>query len=456
MLPYLKEYDLEEYFFDYKMKQHALYMKMERRGVRIDETKRAEKIRDYDIQAHELEYVLFNIAGREFNVNSPKQVANILYNELKFPLRAGTDEDTLTSLLSNHAKGGRKRDFITALLELRSVNKVRGATYLRSDPDYDGRARSSWKASGTETDRSSTTKLDEPLRVTESGWAFQTLSKHSDIGGDLCEIIIPDERPNVIDKGTDPNDEMVLFNADLGQAEARVVANLAGDGETLELFNKTDIHKKTASWLFKCDIKDVTEELRFVGKTVRHAGNYGMGKHRLMQIIAAGARRFKIDILVSEYQAGKILDGFHQFTPKIKGVYHKEIERLLKEDNRILRCPSGFRRQFFGRPDYDMVKEALALMPQNTVRWRVTLAMLEIEEKYPWIELLMETHDAFLAQVPKKRLEEAYWITKQLMERPIPFDRGSIIRPPLIIPCDVAAGPNYKAVKKIKFERKVA
>jgi len=443
MLPYLKEYELENYFFNYKMKQHDLYMKMERRGFRINEELRSQKIREYDVKAYELEYILFNITGREFNVNSPKQVADILYNELKLPVRAGTDEDTLVALLSNHAKSGKKRDFITSLLELRSINKVRGATYLRSDPDYDGRARSSWKISGTETDRSSTTKLDEPLRSIEMGWAAQTLSKHSDIGGDLCEIIIADEGK-------------VLLNADLGQAEARIVANLAGDYETLELFNKTDIHRKTASWLFKCDPSDVTEELRFVGKTVRHAGNYGMGKHRLMQTIAAGARRFKIDILVSEYQAGKILETFHQFTPKTKEVYHEDIKRILNENNRIIRCPSGFRRQFFGRPDYDMIKEALALIPQNTVRWRVVLAMLEIEEKHPWIELLMETHDAFLAQIPQGREEEAYWIIKELMERPIPFVNCSIPRPSLVIPCDIAVGPNYKAVKKVKFERKVA
>lgn len=445
MLPYLKEYDLEDYFFNYKMPQHRLYMKMERRGFKINEKLRAEKIRDYDIKAFELEYILFNIVGREFNVNSPQQVKDVLFNDLKLPVREGTDEDTLTALLSNHAKTGKKRDFITGLLELRSVNKVRGATYLRSDPDYDGRARSSWKVSGTETDRSSTTKLDEPLRPTESGWAAQTLSKHSEIGGDLCEIIEADEPDDRSPDG------YLLLNADLSQAEARVVANLANDYETLELFNKTDIHRKTASWLFKCDMRDVTDELRFVGKTVRHAGNYGMGKKRLMQIIAAGARRFKINILVSEFQAGKILETFHQYTPKIKGVYHVEIERILQENNRIIVCPSGFRRQFFGRPDYDMVKEALALIPQNTVRWQVVRAMLEIDEKYPWIELQMETHDAFLAQIPKGREEEAYWIIKKLMERPISFQRGSLPRPDLIIPCDIAMGETYKGMKKVKY-----
>lgn len=769
MLPYLKEYGLEDYFFNFKMPQHNLYMKMERRGFRINEKLRQEKIREYDIKAYELEYILYNIAGREFNANSPQQVKKILFEDLKLPVREGTDEDTLTALLSNHAKSGRKRDFIVSLLELRSVNKVRGATYLRSDPDYDGRARSSWKISGTENDRSSTTKLDEPLRPTESGWAAQTLSKHSDIGGDLCEIIEPD-----------PGYEFV--NADLSQAEARVVARLANDEETLALFNKTDIHRKTASWLFKCDPRDVSEELRFVGKaqpltskiltplgwikmgdvelgdiicsidgswtkvtgvypqgikdiyeitfsdgsktrctrehlwsvsitsngitsnkfyvkelrdligttktiaipnhdsiefasnyippidpyclglligdggftkpysisfasidsyivdqlkqnlnhninhsggcdyyisaslkpilqnlglwgkyshekfipeeykwlevsdrlallqglldtdgtvnnrgngieystsspylrddvidlvrslggiasytqrvpkykykgeikegkisyrvfitinmcpfrlprkanlwryssnykakrviksieligkeesqcisvahsnhlyitddfivthnTVRHAGNYGMGKHRLMQTVAAGARRFKIDILVSEYQAGKILETFHAYTPKIKGVYHAEIERILNENNRIIVCPSGFRRQFFARPDYDMVKEALALIPQNTVRWQIVKAMLEIEEKHPWIELLMETHDAFLAQIPIGRREEAYWIIKKLLERPISFSRGSMPRPDLVIPCDIAFGENYKALKKVKY-----
>lgn len=438
MLPYLKEYDLEDYFFNYKMPQHRLYMEMERRGFCINETLRQEKIRDYDIKAYELEYILYNIVGREFNVNSPKQVAEVLFNELKLPVRAGTDEDTLVALLSNHAKSGKKKDFIISLLELRSINKIRGATYLRSDPDYDGKARSSWKISGTETDRSATTKLDEPLRPTESGWAAQTLSKHSEIGGDLCEII-----------EADPGYELV--NADLSQAEARVVANLAEDWETLALFDKTDIHRKTASWLFKCDPRDVTEELRFVGKTVRHAGNYGMGKGRLMQTVAAGARRFKINIIVSEYQAGKILDTFHQFTPKIRGVYHKEIERILNQNNRIIVCPSGFRRQFFGRPDYDMIKEALALIPQNTVRWQIVKAMLVIQEKYPWIELLMETHDAFLAQVPLGRREEAYWIIKELLEQPISFLKGSLPRPELIIPCDIAFGDTYKNMKKVKY-----
>ena len=101
----------------------------------------------------------------------------------------------------------------------------------------------------------------------------------------------------------------------------------------------------------------VTTELRFVGKTTRHAGNYDMRKKRLMQIVNTDAKKFHIDIQISEWRAGQILDAFHNFSPKIRQVFHTEVVQALRDNERTLVNPFGRRRQFFGRFDDELERK---------------------------------------------------------------------------------------------------
>jgi DNA polymerase I-like protein with 3'-5' exonuclease and polymerase domains len=132
-----------------------------------------------------------------------------------------------------------------------------------------------------------------------------------------------------------------------------------------------------------------TEDERQRGKKGRHAAHYDMGKHE------AG-----IQLGVPEVVAGKFLDMIHRTNPNIKGVFHKEIQDFLNQNNRILTNPFGRVRQFLNKWGDDLFKEAYAQIPQSTVSDQVKFAMIRIERRAPWLEILEESHDSFLSQCP--------------------------------------------------------
>lgn len=474
MLKDLQEYGLEDFFFEYEgplpepsdpsywpgvMSFHQLYMHIESVGFKVDEHRKKRLFQKYTAAENRANKEFERIVGIRpvdadeqkrlarlekkgidcgiwANLSSPIQVKEILFDILKLPKRDSTDEDTLVALLGNHcSKDEKKKRAIELILDLRRFKKTKG-TYISAACDYDGRMRTSYRVVGAETGRTSTSKLEPPVRPISIGLAFQTLTKHGDIGSEIRSMFIPDEGH-------------VFLEADQSQAEARVVALLADDDETLELFNTTDIHKLTASRIFGCDVSAITKELRFVGKTVRHAGNYGMGKRRLMQIVNTDAKRFNIDISISEWKAGKILDAFHEFAPRIRGVFHQEIEKALRDNNRVLINPFGRRRQFLGRWDDELLREAFSTIPQGTVGDQTKRAGVALRKRYPNVRLVVEAHDALVALPPEKLIHEYAIAMKEEFERPIDFSLCSIPRGKLIIPAEVQiARKNYKAFEK--------
>jgi uracil-DNA glycosylase family 4 len=150
-----------------------------------------------------LQYELFKITGFNLNVNSPKQVAFLLFEELKCPRRNGTSEEELTSLLNLQSfTDPTKRLILEKILEKRRVDKSIG-TYLMALPDYDGRMRTTYFPC-LDTGRSKTGQQDPPIRPTieivdyngkkkkkAMGTAFQTMTKHGDIGEDVRSMYIP-------------------------------------------------------------------------------------------------------------------------------------------------------------------------------------------------------------------------------------------------------------------------
>lgn len=422
----------QEFFYGYVMKLHKLYMDMEEEGLDVDFEYRRKLIREYRFKVEEKEEELWKLVGWKINSNSPKQIGALLYDELRIPRRQGVDEDVLVAILGNVLKkeSDPRRKIIELILELRRLKKALG-TYFMAPPDYDGKMRWSIRIAGTETGRSTNQILKPPIRPHKLGIAFQTMTKHGDIGSELRRIFI-----------AEPGHYFV--NVDLSQAEARIVALLGRSNETLELFGKTDIHRLTSSWIFGIPIETVTKELRFIGKTCRHAGNYDMGKKRLMQLVNSDAKKFHIDINLSEWKAGQILDKFHSFSPWIRNTFHEEVRQALVENSCILVNPYGRRREFLDRWGEDLWKEAYSHLPQSTVADHVKKAMLRIKERIPTVRFTGESHDAFLAKVPEKELNYQLAIFKEEMERPIDFTHCTMSRGIIVIPCEAEVGRNYK------------
>ena len=453
----------DTFYFGFVNRLHQFYMDMERVGLPINKAKRAALVTEYQAKVITAEKRMEELAGFKLNVNSPKAVAIYLYKELRFPERGewmigkngnryfkyATDEETIIALAANHAKKDvRKRSSCEQILYTRRLKKALG-TYFLAIPDFDGRMRTSVRIAGTETGRTSNSLMKAPVRPTVSvkigkktkkksiGLAFQTLTKFGD-GAEVREIF-------------EANEDEEFIEIDQSQAEARVVALLGRDEKTLAMFGKVDIHKLTASWIFGIPPDKINKELRFIGKTTRHAGNYGMRKRRLMFLVNTDAKRYGIDIEISEWRAGEILDAFHKHNPSIRDTFHVEVEQALLNNMMTLVNPFGRRRQFLSRWNDELLREAFAQIPQSTVADQTKKAGLEIVDTVPdarkWI--CLEAHDALVAIVPKVRRDEYLKVAIPAFERSIDFTHCTLSRESLVIPCEVKVGQNYGQLKEL-------
>jgi uracil-DNA glycosylase family 4 len=432
------KFTLKEFYYNYINKLTDFYMDMEAEGLDVDVAYRQTLITTYKDNYTRIHAENVALLGSEYNPRSyTKDIPKIVFGTLGLPQRKGTGEDELVALLGNHTDIGTKPyKVLRNILDERQV--LTNYNYLEAAYDADGRMRSSWNPTGTETGRSSTSNLAPPLRPFDEkphkiGLAFQTLPKHGPFSKAIRGIFI-----------APPG--YVFLERDYSQAEARIVALLADDSETLELFDTTDIHSLTASWIFGGSLSSITSDQRFIGKTTRHAGNYGMGKKRLMLDANANALKFGINIKLSEKEAGEIIDIFHKRTPKIRSVFQSEV-RYIVNKSRMLWNPYGRLRQFFG---YIKDEEAFAQLPQSTVPDCLRIAGLRLKEKYPWLRFCLELHDAFVWKVKEDEVEKVLRITKEEMEVPISFKYCSIPRGELTIPTEASIGKRLNEMEKVK------
>lgn len=201
--------DLEElgqipFYRNFLMELPELYLHIQSQGFKVDPEERDRLLRKYIAWDEKVRYELFKIHGSEINVNSPKQISILLFDNLKLPIRHGTGEEEITSLLNlQSVKDPNIRKTLELILEGRRVRKSI-STYMMALPDYDGRMKTSYFPC-LETGRTSTGQLDPPLRPTIQvidengkkkdkviGIAFQTMTKHGDIGSDIRGMYVPD------------------------------------------------------------------------------------------------------------------------------------------------------------------------------------------------------------------------------------------------------------------------
>lgn len=449
---------LRDYYYNYMMRKHKFYLKMENNGFLVDVKRKRELHKKYTDMAKVVHDRVTEAVGHEVNVNSYPQMFELLYKEMKFRFmkRNPTSEDTIVALLGNHAKTKEKQVILTDILEERRI-RTQKSRNINFSPDYDGRCKASFNIAATETCRSSTGILKKPIRPKKIGLAFHTISKHGRLAKDIRSMFIPDP-------GT------VFISADSSQAEARVVAVLSEDWELLEAFDKVDIHRRTAGLIFgytqklilgtdSIAVVDVIEKdgpERFCGKKTRHAGNYDMGKNEFMLNFNTDAQKFDIPMSISEWRAGQMLELFHGASPKIRGVYHRNIIECL-QSTRVLIDPFGGLRQFNGRMDAQLYKEGFANIPQRTVAHLVQGAAVNIDDELNgdvnamW---LSENHDSLLMQVPANNWEPYAHLMKQHFEQPIDFNIYCSLKRDykLTIPCEIEfSDTNYAEMHKVKI-----
>jgi DNA polymerase I-like protein with 3'-5' exonuclease and polymerase domains len=433
----------------WRMKCHKSYLRIDNVGFRVNEDERKNLIHKYVRLLVNYEIELKKLTGKEINIASPQQVAELLYDDLKIPLRKGrggsdrgTGEQVITALLGNVIRDENKKRICEIVLEWRRINKSLG--YLKAEPDYDGRMKTNFIITGTENFRTSTNALEPPIRPEQMGWAFQTISKHGDIGHDLRSILV-----------TDPN--YIIVNIDQSQAEARVCSLLADDEETLRSYDVGDKHALTASKFFGGTEQQYSKRVlgyecpeRFVGKTLRHAYHLGIGKHEAMISVNTDARKYKIPIRISEWRANECLRILAEDTPKIQTVFHSAIKELLLKDRRIVGT-YGASRYFFDPIDSrSLYKGAYAFIPQQTVSDKTKQVILKVHENIWDVKIVCESHDALTFLIPEKKLDERIEEIKSYFLIPIDFSECSIPRRKLVIPIDIEIGLDYCDLRKYR------
>jgi uracil-DNA glycosylase family 4 len=457
---------MREYYENFIVPLHQFYLDMESEGFYIDRERRDALFSKYIAWSEKLSYELFQIVGEYINVGSPKQVAILLYENWKIPQRKGTGEEELTTILNLQSLklSTEKRRGLEIILEKRRVDKTIN-TYLMALPDYDGKMKTTYFPC-LETGRSSTGQLDPPIRpvleLLDSknkkvkkviGTAFQTMTKHGDIGADVRGQYIPE-------KGH------VLIQADSAQAEARVVFLLADDEEALRDIDLRDYHAWTASWFFGGTESDYSKKvlgyehpIRFVGKTLRHAGHLGASKKRAAISVNTDARKFKINVNITEKFAESALNTFHTKQPSIRKIFHNGIIEALNRDKRFLTASVpygvaakiGGRRQFLERWGDELFRQAYSYIPQRSISDNTKAAGMRLKLREPkLVRIVLESHDSLLFTVPESEVEYLGPMIREEMERAIRFDTCSLVRRDLIIPCELEIGYNYEELKKWK------
>lgn len=440
----LTELRLKDFYYNYVMKGHLLYYDIESVGMLIDKDKQIELKHKYFNMYQSLDIDNRMILGHSFNPNSvgPKgQCEAVVFGELKCPKRKNTKEDTILQMIGNKViKDEKQIKVCMNMLNMRKVRKTLG-TYILAKTDNDNRIRTAYNMVATETGRSGTQKLEPPLRVQTMGWPFQNITKHSDIGKDIREMII-----------ADPG--YVFLEMDKSQAEGRIVALLSKDYELLKAYDEIDVHSLTAAPIFGMTYDEIRKEYkagniekRQLGKKTRHAGNYGMGKNRFMLVCAQD------DIMISEKNAALYLFKFHQANPKIKSIYWTEVKECIERDRTLIN-PFGRIRQFFGRANEDLYKEAYANIPQSTVPDSLRMELYEFnrENKDCDFNIVQEGHDSILALVKNGEEKDVAKELKKYQEQPIDFSGCSLSRGKLVIPVEFKVGERWSEMEDLTIE----
>lgn len=203
MEPDLIEIGQRDFYYNFLMKLPDLYWEIERTGFGLDPIKREELIKKYVIWSETLAHDLWKLTGEVVNTNSPKQVKELLFDKLKCPRRDGTGEEELTAMLNLESfKNETNRSVVEKIMLKRRVDKTI-STYMMAIPDYDGRLKTTCFPC-LETGRSSNGQQEPPIRPyvevinfdgkkkkKAMGIAFQTITKHGDVGEDIRGMMVP-------------------------------------------------------------------------------------------------------------------------------------------------------------------------------------------------------------------------------------------------------------------------
>jgi DNA polymerase-1 len=411
---------LDELLYKVEVPLIEVLAEMEMNGVSIDREYLAELSKEMDGKLNKLTKKIYELAGEEFNINSPKQLSVILFEKMKLPVirrtKTGisTDEEVLTKLALGHPLPEK-------LLEYRELSKLK-STYVDSLPDLVNPATNRVHTSFNQT-------VTATGRLSSSGPNLQNIPIRTEEGRKIRKAFIASDKNNV------------LLSADYSQIELRILGHLSGDANLLKAFKEgSDIHAYTASLVFGVNEEKVDSEMRSMAKTVNFGILYGMSPYGLSQSL-------KIDV----NKAKEFIDAYFERYPEVKFY----LEGLIEEARQ-----NGFVTTLLGRRRYipeinstDMrmrqfaERTAINTPIQGSAADIIKVAMISIHERLSKKKLaakmIMQVHDELVFDVPKKELKEVYSIVKDDME--------NIIKLKVPVEAHVEVGSNWLEQEPCKF-----
>ncbi|MDJ1168145.1 DNA polymerase I [Roseofilum sp. BLCC_M154] len=335
-----------------------------------------------------IEKEAYEAAGKEFNLRSPKQVSDLLFDTLKLPTvrktKTGysTDAATLEKLQANHPT-----KVVEAILDYRTLDKL-NSTYVDALP----------KLVHPQTQRVHT---DFNQAVTSTG---RLSSSHPN----LQNIPIRTEFSRQIRKAFIPHSGWTLVSADYSQIELRILAHLSEDPTLVEAYNNYhDIHKVTAQLLF--NRQEITPEERRLGKVINFGVVYGMG-----------AQRFAREMGVSTAEGKAFIDRFYDQYPKVFEYLEKTKQGARKEG--FVETIWGRRRYFdfgqSGKREDELLRAAANAPIQGSSADLIKMAMVKLDEVLrPYqARMLLQVHDELVLEMPPEEWEELAGKIKETME----------------------------------------
>ena len=390
----LEEDGLRSLFEDLEMPLAEVLADMEMTGVRIDVPFLATLSAEWDTELRRLTAAIHALAGREFNINSPRQLGEILFESLKLApgrktLKTGawsTDSDVLETLAERHELPRR-------LLEYRAIQKLK-STYVDALPalvqPQTGRVHTSFNQAVAATGR-----------LSSSDPNLQNIPIRTEQGRQIRRAFV-----------TDPG--WTLLSADYSQIELRILAHLSGDPGLIEAFRSgDDVHRRTAAILFGVMPGLVTSDMRRRAKAVNFGIVYGMGPQRLAR-----------DQGVSVRQAEEFIAGYFAGFPKVKAYIDGAIASAENE---------GRVRTLFGRVRYfpeirggdrnarqQAIRAAVNSAIQGTAADIIKKAMVDLDGRLRRdsrrARMILQVHDELVLEAPDEEADAVAVVVRELME----------------------------------------
>ncbi len=391
----IKDLDMEELLYKIEQPVTDVLASMEYEGFKVDKAKIEELGEKFKIEIDKVQKEIYALSEEEFNINSPKQLAKILFEKLDLPVikktKTGysTNAEVLEQLLDKHP-------IIEKITYYRQLTKL-FSTYiegLKAVIDEDGKIHSSFNQAVTTTGRLSSTEPN-----------LQNIPIKYEMGREIRKVFIPNK------------EECMILSADYSQIELRVLAHIADDENLIDAFlNHADIHTKTASEVFKVPIEEITSTQRSNAKAVNFGIVYGIGDFSLAK-----------DLKISRKEAKNYIDTYFERYPGVKRYMESVIKQA--EDKLYVNTIMNRRRLIPEiKNSKKMIKafgERLAMNTpiQGSAADIIKMAMVnvynELKIRNLKSKVILQVHDELILNVYRDEVEEVKELVKDKMENVI-------------------------------------